>query len=179
MGGSRMGQLACLPRGLHPKIGAAPPHGGCSMTPGGNQSGGQPACQGGGTDRAAPGPRPGAWPTVTPDSGAREPAPLPSPVTETPGGPQARTCTLCWSSQGASLRPSGTARSRSVCGAASGSERLLQVRRLGNKKARHRCSQRQTPHLPCSYRGPQGRRGRPTLPAAPGFCTLSLGLGAP
>lgn len=174
-----MGQLACLPRGLHPKIGAAPPHGGCSMTPGGNQSGGQPACQGGGTDRAAPGPRPGAWPTVTPDSGAREPTPLPSPVTETPGGPQARTCTLCWSSQGASLRPSGTARSRSVCGAASGSERLLQVRRLGNKKARHRCSQRQTPHLPCSYRGPQGRRGRPTLPAAPGFCTLSLGLGAP
>lgn len=164
MGGSRMGQLACLPRGLHPKIGAAPPHGGCSMTPGGNQSGGQPACQGGGTDRAAPGPRPGAWPTVTPDSGAREPAPLPSPVTETPGGPQARARTLCWSSQGASLRPSGTARSRSVCGAASGSERLLQVRRLGNKKARHRCSQRQTPTCRVHIGAPRAAGADPRCP---------------
>lgn len=154
-----MGQLACLPRGLHPKIGAAPPHGGCSMTPGGNQSGGQPACQGGGTDRAAPGPRPGGWPTVTPDSGAREPAPLPSPVTETPGGPQARTRTLCWSSQGASLRPSGTARSHSVCGPASGSELLLQVKRLGNKNARHRCSQRQTPQPAVFISGPPGPQG--------------------
>ena len=74
------------PPGLHPQMEAAPPDGGCTTAPGGNQSRGQPAGQGGGMDRAAPGPRPGGWPTVATDSGAREPTPLPCPVTETPGG---------------------------------------------------------------------------------------------